>query len=129
VTNIEALAHHDLIELMLVTRIPVPRLVDWTDQAILHLHVGRKDRDTLRRYGIRTASDLEDAHRQARDKNAFLAILDGEGATTPTRLEVILGAIKDEEWMGCIRSWHGHRAHRSEPRREPNEAHQAVPTS
>ena len=58
VTNIEALAHHDLVELMLLTRIPVPRLVDWTDQAILHLHVIEDDRAKLRRYGIRTASDL-----------------------------------------------------------------------
>jgi hypothetical protein len=39
VTNIEGLAHHDLIDLMLETRIPVPRLVDWIDQAILYLHV------------------------------------------------------------------------------------------
>ena len=39
VTNIEGLAHHDLIDLMLETRIPVPRLVDWIDQAILYLHL------------------------------------------------------------------------------------------
>ena len=32
VTNIEGLAHHDLIDLMLETRIPTPRLVDWLDQ-------------------------------------------------------------------------------------------------
>jgi hypothetical protein len=38
VTNVESLAHHDLIDLMLTTRIPVPRLVDWLDQAILYLH-------------------------------------------------------------------------------------------
>lgn len=39
VTNIESLAHHDLIDLILTTRIPVPRLVDWLDQAILYLHL------------------------------------------------------------------------------------------
>jgi len=39
VTNIESLAHHDLIDLMLETRIPVPRLVDWLDQAVLYLHL------------------------------------------------------------------------------------------
>ena len=53
-----ALAHHDLVELMLPTRIPVPRLVDWTDQAILQLHVGAQDLAKLRSYGIRTATDL-----------------------------------------------------------------------
>ncbi len=36
--NVEALAHHDVVDLMLATRIPVPRLVDWVDQAILYLH-------------------------------------------------------------------------------------------
>lgn len=39
VTNVESLAHHDLIDLILATRIPVPRLVDWLDQAILYLHM------------------------------------------------------------------------------------------
>jgi hypothetical protein len=38
VTNVEGLAHHDVIELLLQTRIPAPRLLDWVDQAILHLH-------------------------------------------------------------------------------------------
>jgi hypothetical protein len=39
VTNIESLAHHDLVDLILATRIPVARLVDWVDQAILYLHL------------------------------------------------------------------------------------------
>src|SRR5262249_12400151 len=39
VTNVESLAHHDLIDLILATRIPIPRLVDWMDQAVLYLHV------------------------------------------------------------------------------------------
>jgi hypothetical protein len=105
VTNIEALAHHDLIELMLLTRIPVPRLVDWTDQAILHLHVDEADRATLRRYGIRTASDLVHAYKSATNRDDFLAILDGAGK--PKRLEVIVEAMKDEAWMDSIRFWHG----------------------
>jgi hypothetical protein len=112
VTNIEALAHHDLVELMLMTRIPVPRLVDWTDQAILHLHVGDEDRATLRRYGIRTASDLIRAYSSAMDhksstsKNEFLAILGGD-ADKPKRLDVIVEAMRDEAWMESIRFWHG----------------------
>ncbi len=39
VTDIHALAHSDLVELMLRTRIPISQLVDWTDQAILYLHL------------------------------------------------------------------------------------------
>jgi hypothetical protein len=113
VTNIEALAHHDLVELMLLTRIPVPRLVDWTDQAILHLHVtDSEDRAALRRYGIRTASDLVHAYNQAMAttaqsrKDEFLAILGGDDGK-PKRLAVIVEAMKDEAWMDSIRYWHG----------------------
>ncbi|MCK5602238.1 hypothetical protein KAR91_10225, partial [Candidatus Pacearchaeota archaeon] len=40
IENIENLVHHDLIDSMLMTRIPVPRLVDWIDQGILYLHLG-----------------------------------------------------------------------------------------
>ena len=43
IENIENLAHHDLIDLVLHTRIPVPRLVDWVDQAVLYLHLGIVD--------------------------------------------------------------------------------------
>jgi len=64
VENIENLAHADLINLMLQTRIPLSTLIDWVDQSILYLHVlkGAKAEDEdllkLRAYGIRTASDL-----------------------------------------------------------------------
>ncbi|MCX5041914.1 hypothetical protein OG921_01735 [Aldersonia sp. NBC_00410] len=39
VSNIEGLAHHDFVDLLLETRIPAGRLVDWVDQAILDLHL------------------------------------------------------------------------------------------
>jgi hypothetical protein len=77
VGNIEGLAHHDLPALMMHTRIPVGRLVHWTDQAILFLHVAATaenvpddDSETqtseerllkLKQYGIHTATDLEAA--------------------------------------------------------------------
>jgi hypothetical protein len=74
VTNVQSLAHCDLIELLLQTRIPPARLVDWVDQAILRLHLPpaaptrEGDNatstgsglacDALRSAGIRTATDL-----------------------------------------------------------------------
>jgi hypothetical protein len=73
ITNIEALAHSDLVELLVQTRIPAPRLVDWVDQSIFYLHVPRNDSvsawdddsagqlssyGVLRRVGIRNATDL-----------------------------------------------------------------------
>jgi hypothetical protein len=94
VTNVEGLAHDDLIDLILTTRIPVPRLIDWLDQAMLYLHVAEeapeetergagKDgrvlpaiergggrpastlRQRLRAHGIRTASDYIAAYSAA----------------------------------------------------------------
>jgi hypothetical protein len=67
IEDMQNLATADLVDAMLNTRIPVDRLVDWIDQSLLYLHVGRppndedRDRLILRRYGIRTASDLIDA--------------------------------------------------------------------
>ena len=90
----------------------MPRLVDWTDQAILHLHVDEDDRATLRRYGIRTASDLVHAYASAMDDSSattwdeFLAILDSDKGK-PKRLDVVVKAMKDEAWMENIRFWHG----------------------
>ena len=40
VNNVEGLAHSDIVDLMSSTRISAAQLVDWTDQAILYLHVG-----------------------------------------------------------------------------------------
>jgi len=123
ITNVEGLAHHDLIQLLLQTRIPAPRLVDWTDQAILYLHVGTAGAtesedgrgitrgDTLlclKAFGIRTATDLEQAHWEAthRDElDAFLKILPPAGDGMPPRLSVILDTIRDEEWMANLRYW------------------------
>lgn len=69
IDSVETLAHHNLIELMLQSGIPTPRLVDLVDQAILYLHVTgvvRENSDherargihVLRDAGIRNATDL-----------------------------------------------------------------------
>jgi hypothetical protein len=124
VTNVEGLAHHDLIELMLYTRIPVSRLVDWVDQAILYLHVGdpsgddhdvgaarREALDILGAHGIRTATGLERAWRaaSARDDGAqeFLSLLPRlPGQQRSDRIRLVLDVIEHEEWMPALRQWH-----------------------
>ena len=105
VGNIEGLAHHDLPELMMQTRIPVGRLVYWTDQAILFLHVattvdGSQETSTVRtqrevqehgysqlrilqEHGIHTATDLMNAYDAAEERgveklDAFLSLLGPE---------------------------------------------------
>jgi len=126
ITNIEALAHSDLIELMVQTRIPAPRLVDWVDQSILYLHVPHDDvvphpdgeerlssLGVLRRYGIRNATDLlRAAEKSEKDKgkaeSSFVNILGPAQNGRPPRLSVIRDAIEDEEWMCGLMYWRSH---------------------
>ncbi|MFY0526361.1 hypothetical protein ACN28I_25545 [Archangium gephyra] len=138
VTNVQALARHDVVELMLQTRVPAPRLLDWVDQAILHLHcnVGGKvggNPDTLlsnlRRYGIRTVTDLLEASDEARERGKeeeFLQLLSGPASDgSIPRLRIVLDVIKDEEWVAQLRCWHKTQNVREEvlevpvPRPEP----------
>ena len=117
VTNVEGLAHHDVTELLLKTRIPASRLIDWVDQAILFIHcsatpdgdgTARPTLDHLWAHGIRTATDLEQAHSAAERRGAgekFLQIAPTRRGQTPV-LRVVLDAIAQEDWMPPLRHWH-----------------------
>jgi hypothetical protein len=70
IEDLQNLVTGNLVDIILHTRVPVERLVDWIDQAALQLLVDpppdgdddarpRTDRCTLRRIGVRTATDLE----------------------------------------------------------------------
>jgi hypothetical protein len=126
IENIENLAHHNFVDL-LWTRLPTSRLVDLVDQAILYLHVKnpRLDADhlstaaappiddlsTLRRYGIRTATDLIRAYAEASKRDGAQAGLLGllGDASNPqglSRLDSILKTLADD-WVAWLRLWHG----------------------
>jgi hypothetical protein len=114
IVNVESFAHHDLINLVLETQIPVPRLVDWMDQAILYLHIienetrddGREPaRDKLRQYGIRTATDLLRCWNAAHDRNELEAFKQLLGDSKPYRLAVVRDALLDDEWLERIQDW------------------------
>jgi hypothetical protein len=96
ITSVEALAHHDLLDLFFKTRISAARLIDWADQAILAMYLGTDAggtvvpsastlRDGLRAVGIRTATDLVDATRRARPGNKSATDLAGAGVCAGTR--------------------------------------------
>jgi len=59
IEDMQNLAKANLVDVILRTRIPVDRLVDWIDQAHLYLHIPKANRAELRRRGIRTATGLE----------------------------------------------------------------------
>jgi hypothetical protein len=119
ITDIPALASADLISLMINTRLPVDRLVDWMDQAVLILLIGDPVSEkldprvtNLRQIGIRTASGVVDA--TATDAPADLAesighILRGEPnarALTPAALAAL---IQRQPAMRRIKEWHSSR--------------------
>lgn len=61
VEDLANLASADIVDLLLATRVPVGRTVDWIDQAQLYLRVTDPGaRERLRTLGIRTATDLQD---------------------------------------------------------------------
>jgi hypothetical protein len=121
IENIENLAHHNLIELVLRTRIPAPRLVDLVDQAVLYLHARDEPADNaagvaatpavratqfaqarllqqLKARGIRTATDLEQA---SQDRQAYASLVTDLGE----RIRLVVFALSDDEWMPQLRSW------------------------
>ena len=109
IANIEALANHDLIDLLLETRIPAARLIDWMDQAILHLHARLSPglHNALRRAGIRTASDLVtvDGKHRAALISTLVRSMNAEKGELEKVLEVLVASLRDDEWMDYIRNW------------------------
>lgn len=119
IENVENLAHHNLMELMLRTRIPTARLVDLVDQAVLFLHVRDPEPaapdapgaapsrlERLRALGIRTATDLEDALRtskRAGEGGALRALLADKDEVR--RLELAAEVLRNDEWMPYLRHW------------------------
>ena len=115
IENVENLAHANLIELVLRTRISTARLVDLFDQAILYAHLAtsddepKVDRSTLRSCGIRTATDLLAAHERLscmgrEELEAFLDLLGKTEGGVP-RLAVMLAVIRDDGWVAYLQHW------------------------
>jgi hypothetical protein len=70
IEDLENLATANLVDVLLSMRIPVARLVDWLDQALLLIHLLGSGNDQqayrrLRAMGLRTATDLEAAWAEA----------------------------------------------------------------
>ena len=120
ITSVEALAHHDLLDLFFKTRIPAARLVDWIDQAVLVMYLGAEEaaepglRQALRGVGIRTASDLvELTRRPDASQETFETLLETVRAALPEakranlrqRLTLIATALDHSEWIGRIENW------------------------
>jgi hypothetical protein len=104
ITSVQALARHDLVDLILSSRIPVPRLIDWVDQAILQQHA--PDAITsLRRVGIRTATDyLQVCADEAVSAELERAVAQSGCLSVPLLRAVLAG----DEWLSYIKNWRDH---------------------
>jgi hypothetical protein len=110
IENIQNLAYHNLMELIVHTRISTPRLVDLFDQAVLYLHLGLEPanlqvtRQALREYGIRTATDLQEVCKH----NDLPDLQKPELPDLIDRLKVINRTLSDDDWMTYL--WHWRRS-------------------
>lgn len=112
ITDIPSLAKADLVSMMVTTRMPVERLVDWTDQALLMLLVddgGQNKRNgrvtQLRACGIRTATDLDGVAKDESRRGHVDAILQAGGHHGVSVLS-LARQIDREPSMRRIRNWH-----------------------
>jgi hypothetical protein len=118
VEDMQNLATADLVDVMLNTRIPVERLIDWVDQALLYLHIDRNDRETLRRYGIRSATDLIDAFTFpsargfSKELERLLNKRDGIDDGNASVMRSILATLATERNLQYVISWKSCRSDR-----------------
>lgn len=125
IEDMQNLATANLVDVMLNTRIPVERLVDWVDQSLLYLRVDKKeggepskesDRAMLRRYGVRTATDLEDVFKADQmfadavtTKKQFIEkferVLNPGDAEAPSVVLAIVATLKREPNLYHVRQW------------------------
>jgi hypothetical protein len=124
----------NLVDVILHTRVPAGRLVDWTDQAFLLTHLERVDRGeldqlrqpgqpaqlagqaplsgaqarlNLRRVGIRTATDLLKAFsfEQEGGKRVF-RVPDGlEPPLPPDQLRLLVAVLAAEPGLAPVWNW------------------------
>lgn len=115
IEDMQNLATANLVDVMLNTRTPVNRLVDWVDQAFLYLRVIPEtepdggDRARLRRLGIRSATDLFDAFAEddAVDpdfRSRFLYYLNDD-ERGPSVTEGLRRSLEGEVNLWHIRQW------------------------
>jgi len=117
-----------LVDLMLRTRAPVMRLVDWLDQSFLQLHLPAAPENLksmtmdLRRLGIRTATELENTFEELGNDPVFQSALGAALGVSSTESPIVARSIV-VALHGEVNYWHVRRFRRHSwlkaPRRVP----------
>jgi len=117
VENMQNLSTTSVVDLMVSTRTPVARLIDWIDQAYLYLRVtDLKDRNRLRRAGIRNATDLIGVYERSKAVDdefhqRLLRLLNTENGKDddgPSALQGIKLALEGEVNLIHVRHYRAH---------------------
>jgi hypothetical protein len=125
VEDMQNLTTMNLVDVILHTRVPVGRLVDWVDQAFLLIHLepverkqltahrsagstetvdprsGVQTRTALRRVGIRTATDLLKVMPESGGHDAAL----GATGVDVDQLRVLATVLRNEEGLTPVWNW------------------------
>lgn len=113
IENVPNMATIDVVQFMLHTPFPPERIVDWVDQAMLYTHLGPAGESwkTLRKHGIRTATEFIEAHRGAvkhgpEDELAFEIILGKEpGTGGRSCVRSLLDALNTDANLKLVQAW------------------------
>jgi hypothetical protein len=132
VEDMQNLTTMNLVDVILHTRVPPGRLVDWTDQAFLLTHLERVDPDeltrlrqanqpktigrtplsgaqarlNLRRVGIRTATDLLKAFSDEQDGQRAFRLPDGLRPPLPVdQLQLLVTVLAAEPGLAPVWNW------------------------
>ena len=131
IEDMQNLATTDVVDLMLNTRIPVERVIDWIDQSFLYLRVEEtkeaRRRTLLRSYGVRNATDLLDLMRSGNAED-YVKLLDtGE---EPSRMRALVSTLDTEPNFQHVKAWKRNR-HAAATQRapEPEVAVEAPPVT
>lgn len=113
IEDIENLVTANLVDVMLRTRVPLNRLIDWLDQGFLYLRLADDERrKALLRLGIRTAADLQAVWaRSAKDPALRIAIGRALGADedlAATAGSAILAAFDGEPSYWHVQQYRKH---------------------
>ena len=113
IENIPNLAMADVVELVLTTKFPPHRIIDWIDQALLRTILGDQDGEatrhalsaTLRGYGVRTATTLVAFCMQKGDDGQ--PILELLPATDRPRIRTLAAAVSTAPNLPLVQTWLG----------------------
>jgi hypothetical protein len=131
VEDMQNLMTANMVDIILTTRVPIGRLVDWIDQSALLVHLpgakpngeGPEERRTLRSAGVRCATELEAVfpppgpagrcptgeHLTETElkelRTQMTGVLDAKNPSQPSTVLVLLQAFRYEPNLALVRSW------------------------